>query len=375
MALTAFLSCSFAKADAEVVDFFHRLIEECGLAVLTAEKEDAPFVLGKIYPKINKSDLVIGIFSPRHKISKKSHIPAPAIIYELGYATGKGKPVYGFRDKGVDVSALGLLPLDGTNFPKFDRNNLDESRNDLKQYLCSLPMLVNREIKGHFEFLQYAKDVTIYSTGYGVIRLRCTVKVTGDSFKAIPHVFGLGSSGRKTLTLPSFDVLRKGGIANRWKNKGFFAFRVIEGSFPEKDVLLTPILKDCNREKISFMIQFPKIPVGSSFSYEWSWGSPDLFPIRKEDLLPGKRKKDLDYVCSVLPSIIGDYKDFIFVIRFEGIPQFVQEPIIKVCDGAGDTITERHFEIQKSALYTNFVAKLQLDKIHGGRIEAQWKPQ
>ncbi len=112
--------------------------------------------------------------------------------------------------------------------------------------------------------------------------------------------------------------------------QGFFSFRLIDSQFTENDVTVSP--KSCTGEDISFVITFPHIPVGTTFAYEWAWGFPYLYPVSREDLEPGKRKQDRGYVVSSLPRMLGDYKDFVFVLRFEGRPRFFERPIIRAYD-------------------------------------------
>lgn len=226
MPLNAFLSCSFSKDDKKVVDFFRHLLEECDFSVLTAEKEDSPFILGKIYPKIDRADVVVALFTSRHKIGD-SYSPPSAVIFEAGYASGQKKPVYGFCEKGVDINELGLLQYSGGNFPFFNKNKLDEKRKEFKNYICSFPVLTDREIRGSFDFVQYVKDVTIYNNGYGVVRFRCTIQTRSKSFRSIPHMFGLGDSAKKDLTLPSFGTIKKGGPSNVGKIDRFLPLKLL----------------------------------------------------------------------------------------------------------------------------------------------------
>lgn len=72
---------------------------------------------------------------------------------------------------------------------------------------------------------------------------------------------------------------------------------------------------------------------------------------------------------------MGGYKNFIFVLRFEGSPKFIEKPVINAYHSTDELLSKKEFEPQLSALYTNFVANLNVVGIQGGRIEAQWVPQ
>ena len=254
-------------------------------------------------------------------------------------------------------------------------NKLDAKRKEFKKFIRSIPELEDSEITANFDYNQYAKDVTIYKNGYGVIRLRCTIQTRSDKFRSNPHMFALGGNAKKDLTLPSFDVLRKGGASYRSKNKPFFSFRVIDANFAESEVKIRAIKS--SKEQIDFVINFPKMPSNTVFQYEWAWGSPDLFPITQKDLAPGKRKEDRDAVLSELPNIVGGYKNFIYTLRFEQSADFIEKPVMNVyTKSTGEIIKDREFERQKSALYTNFVAKeVQIGILHGADIVARWVPK
>ena len=185
-----------------------------------------------------------------------------------------------------------------------------------------------------------------------------------------------GSSRYPTgLTLPSFDVLQKGGASYRSKNKPFFSFRIINAAFAESEVKIRAIKS--SKEQIDFVINFPKMSPNTIFQYEWAWGSPDLFPITQKDLAPGKRTEDRDSVLSELPNIVGGYKNFIYTLRFEEFADFIEKPVMNVYHkSTGEIIKDREFELQKSALYTNFVAKeVHIGILHGADIVARWVPK
>lgn len=375
MALTVFLSCSFGDKDEDVVRFFRNILEERGFKVQTAQKENSCTVEGKIYPKIDNADIIVGLFSSRYK-TDSGCLPPSAILFELGYARGKSKSIYAFREKGISPDDLGLLQFDGGNFPEFEIKKLEDKRSEFKTFIESWPEFEQKEIRGVWEFQSYVKDVTIYQNGYGVVRFRCCVRTKSEKFRKIPHLFGLGESAVADLKLEPFEDLRNGGPGSRHKNEQFFSFRVIDANFDESRVSVIPGKKaKANGEHIDFIIEFPSMPARTSFTYEWAWGAPGLFPVEKGDLDPGKRKVDLNYVCSTLPAIVGEFQQFIFVLRFEGEPEFSQIPIIKIFDSTHDQTAEKEFEEQRSALYTNYVSRHKLSSLYGGSIEAHWIPK
>lgn len=229
MGAKVFLSCSFGGHEEEVRTFFVGLLEDVGYEVLWAIPEDDPTILGKVFPKIEESDAVIGIFTRRHKIEGSDSWTSPSsVTYELAFAHRAGKGIYGFVEEGVHRDELGLIKFLGLNFPTFDRARLSKFAHEAKTYARSWSELKAVRAEMSYEYIRYVKDVTVYHNGYGIARTRCTLRCISDELRDIPHSFSLGGSARKGTFLPDLKKLMKGSARLRWDGSPFLAFRLVE---------------------------------------------------------------------------------------------------------------------------------------------------
>lgn len=89
----------------------------------------------------------------------------------------------------------------------------------------------------------------------------------------------------------------------------------------------------------------------------------------------GRREEDLDAVTSVFRPHTGDIGDFIFALRFEEVAAFSKQPSLKLQDAGGNlAFWGGHFQEQRSALYTNFVARINPLNLPAGAVQAEWRP-
>lgn len=374
----AFLSCSFLPGEEGIRTFFHDLLEECGFEVLWAVPEDSPTILGKIFPKIDESDAVVGIFTRRKKIEDHNQwTPPPAVVYELADARRCGKGVYGLVEKDVDRNELGLIRfLEADNFPDFDREKLHQERGRLKEFIQSFSELKHDEVQINYKMLQYVKDLTVYENGYGVVRVRVTLLTQSDQWRNMTHFFGLRPSAKKGTVLPPFSELRAAPASRRWDNNSFFSFRLVDAYFDESELDLYEE-SGSTQNRINFGVKFPLgVKAGTTIVYEWSWGFPDMFPTSVADLQPGKRIEDRDQVITSIGPIKAPIESFVLVARFEGRPKFIQEPTIRLLDGTGNRVSwPSSLKEQKSSLYTNYVEKIPGIPLPSGYIHVEWVPR
>lgn len=374
-----FLSCSFREEDKDVVEFFTNILNE-EFEVLSAKPQDRTDILEKIFPKIRGSEAVFVIFSKRHKIQdKKSWVVPPNVLIEPGYAKALDRPIFGIVEQGVHEKEQGILRFSSRNYPRFERTSLEPKRNDFKDYIKAIKKELSKEISIPYDYTYGVKDTAIYRNGYGVIRIQYGLRCLEDRLPMIitEHAVKLGKTAKKGSILPSLEDLIKGSPTNRRENKPFLAFRIIEGNV--KDSSMKPILSETKRstdKAIYFSFEFSgPFTNDEFFSFEYSCGIPDLFPVCQDDLKPGKRELDRDYAESKFilpPARIGNLT---FTLRFEEKSEFLKEPIVKFFGPGGYFIREKPFsEIQKSTLYTVYVETLSINVPHGD-IRAEWIPK
>ena len=139
---TIFLAHSFArdepnsgaKSDAEVVEWFTKLIRK-KWNVNSGKGPQARPIREKVLDAVSESKAMIGLFTRRHKLEGQpdAYLPAPWLLCECAYALAFFRhhdydPVAGFREKGIDSSALAMLTSDGMEFPEFDRDRLEQDK-------------------------------------------------------------------------------------------------------------------------------------------------------------------------------------------------------------------------------------------------------
>jgi hypothetical protein len=370
--MKVFLSCSFRQDDRKTVLWFHRLLTECGFEVVWAERPEVGSIPGKLYPMIDACEAAVGIFTRRFKIEgREAWTPPPTVIQELAYASRGGKTLLGFIEEGIPRETLGLLTLEAIEIPSFERDRLEGRRERFKEYIDSLKAV--RKVSANYKFLQYAKSATIYKNEYGVLRYRCAVQVLSDTFETIRHSFSGAETARKGWTVPPLQEIKGNSITSRWSLQPFFAFRVVNAPFKAEDVRVRQ-LPSSSEKGIDFQLKFPSIKLLSSFTYEWAWGSPGLFPATKEDLLPGRREVDLDYAKSSFQAT-AEVEAFAFCLSFEEPLTFEEAPALRIYDAGGNLIPYGvPFEVTKSAIFTAFIAKISALEIPGGLVVARWRP-
>lgn len=353
-----FLSCSFGEEDKDVVEFFTNILNE-EFEVLWAKPQDRTDILEKIFPKIRGSEAVFVIFSKRDKIQdKKSWVVPPNVLIEPGYAKALDRPIFGVVEQGVKEKEQGILRFSSRNYPRFKRTSLESKRNDFKDYIKAIKKELSKEISIPYDYTYAVKDTTIHRNGYGMIR----------------HQYGLRCLENR---LPTLEGLIKEPPTNRRENKPFLAFRIIEGNIKDSSVKPIPSKTKKSTDKaIYFNFEFlGPFRNEEFFSFEYSCGIPDLFPVCQDDLKPGKREVDRDYVDSkfILPAARVD--NLTFILRFEEKSEFLKEPIVKFFGPGEYFIKEKSFsKIQKSTLYTVYVETLSINIPHGD-IRAEWIPK
>lgn len=371
-----FLSISFKEEDRKVNEFFKNLLLSSGLEPVTAEPEDAPKVLEKIFPKIDDCEIFCAIFVTRHKTTEGYFLAPPKIIHELGHARSRGKPIIGFVEKGINRDELGLISYEGKTLPEFDRANLESKRKGFEHFIKTQDFF--KELPSMpFYYRGLFKDITIYSDGYSVVRQRYRMVIKSQEMEANSHHFDLRPSVIKGLIFPKDFLIdpQYSEVTNRWKRKPFFKHRLCEKvDFDESKFTIVP-KKSPDEKRVDFNVKFPRVNVGSEICYEWAIGFPNLFPTSKEELARGKREEDEDEAISCL-RIPEKIEDFAYVLRFEGTPVFYKEPTF-LCYYGETPLQCPHTQkiIQKSTLYTNYVLKTDLSDHRYSQIELRWIPK
>lgn len=132
----AFLSCSFAEDDKNVIDFFEKMIAAFDIDPLIYNYQEIGRVSNKIKEKIIKSDCLIAIATKRKKIEGSNYwICSDWIQHEIALANAYNKPIAVFVEEGVKIE--GLIAMEERR-EKFNRKHLIENIDKITRFLYNL---------------------------------------------------------------------------------------------------------------------------------------------------------------------------------------------------------------------------------------------
>jgi len=132
----AFLSCSFAEEDKDVIDFFRKMIASFDINPLIYDYQEIGRLSSKIKEKIINSDCLIAILTKRKKLEGTNFWSPPDWIqHEIALANAYNKPIAVFVEEGVKVE--GLISIEERR-EKFERTNLIGNIDKVTKFLFKL---------------------------------------------------------------------------------------------------------------------------------------------------------------------------------------------------------------------------------------------
>lgn len=142
----AFLSCSFAEEDTELIDFFNKMIPSFRITPLIYDYQEIGRVSDKVKENIIQSDCLIAIVTRKHKIEgSNSWTCSDWIQHEIAVANAYKKPIAIFIENNVKVE--GLIGLEERR-QRFSRQNLIEDIDKIATFLFNL--------RQHLEFVYHS---------------------------------------------------------------------------------------------------------------------------------------------------------------------------------------------------------------------------
>ena len=146
----AFLSCSFAEEDKEIVDFFQRVIKAFDIEPLLYDYQEIGHVPDKVKENIVATDCLIAIVTKRKKIEGSEYWTCPDWIQsEVTLANALNKPVAIFFEDCVSIE--GLMGLDERRQP-FARGEIIRDIDKITKFLFNLRNYLEATYQA--EFLQ-----------------------------------------------------------------------------------------------------------------------------------------------------------------------------------------------------------------------------
>ena len=121
----AFLSCSFAEGDKEVVNFFRSIAEALDVRLVNVSGASINIPPAEAAEMIDNSTMLIAICTKRDELKTGEHVMPQAVQDEMAIAFGKSVPILMFVE--VGVSAAGFKANYGT-YEEFNRNELNSTQ-------------------------------------------------------------------------------------------------------------------------------------------------------------------------------------------------------------------------------------------------------
>ena len=138
----AFLSCSFAEEDKEIIEFFQKIIKAFDIEPKIYDYQEIGRIPDKVKEHIIKSDCLIAIATRRKKLEGSDYWTCSDWIqHELALANAYNKPIAIFVEEGVKIE--GLIAMEERR-ERFDRENLIRNIDKITTFLFNL--------RNHLEF-------------------------------------------------------------------------------------------------------------------------------------------------------------------------------------------------------------------------------
>jgi hypothetical protein len=276
VAVNVYFSRSFAPNDEKVYKAIRTVIEApqlknaYDLNLFDSVKPKAKNLAARITADITQADVVVCVFTRRHKIGSAKYTAPAYIGSEAAYAHGHRKALVLFLESGIDPAEMGLVSgLNLVHVP-FDRRQLDSGtftgratdyvRSVLDEGVVAPPP--------HHIFRRYELHHTVYPNGFSMAHYKIKVEVLED--EPISHSMAVtppDEAVKAGFTLPPPAQLEANAIEApcAYPTKGFVAF-----DSPHQGVTFTQL--DAEPFERHFEVRFPK--AGEVYEYQWMWGSP-----------------------------------------------------------------------------------------------------
>ncbi len=146
----AFLSCSFAQEDREIVDLFQAFCDSFGFEVVKYDFQEPRRLTEAIKEYIVNSDCVIAVLTRRNRLESGEWICPEWVQHEVVFANAIGKPLAIFVEDGVRIH--GFI-RDDVRFQAFsrDRNEFLKIAPQITKYFMGLHHQLEDQLKSGAE--------------------------------------------------------------------------------------------------------------------------------------------------------------------------------------------------------------------------------
>ncbi|MBU4000579.1 hypothetical protein KKG29_05435 [Patescibacteria group bacterium] len=132
----AFLSCSFAEEDRDIIDFFKKIIQSFNITPLVYDYQEIGRLTDKVKENIIQSDCLIAILNRRNKIEGNNYWTCSDWIqHEIAIANAYKKPIAIFIEDNVKIE--GLIGLEERR-QRFNQQHLIQDVDKIITFLFNL---------------------------------------------------------------------------------------------------------------------------------------------------------------------------------------------------------------------------------------------
>lgn len=264
----AFLSCSFAPGDRELLDFFKRLIDAFDIEAVVYDYQEIGRLQDKVKEHITACDCLIALATRRDKIEgSNSWTYAASIQQEIVLANAYGKPIAIFVEDGVQVS--GVLDMEERR-ERFQRDDLLTNVDKLVRFLYNLRKYLETsqvDTQSTQTLTRHYIRVNGQMRSQDEVIQSCEILMESlvPGLKVVPHELLLDDS------TPGLSVKPRS-----------FKFQCLEAP---NDVKVGHIVKQITDSRFFFLVTFdPPLRAGDKVKYAYTETLPNARPYTFEEL-------------------------------------------------------------------------------------------
>jgi hypothetical protein len=215
-----FFSYSFASNDEDVAIAVSRVFERPDLREFEPNVRDARAlrasrVESKITDEIAQADIVVAIFTRKHRIEGTDTFAPPAyVIAEAAFALARHKRLLLMKEDGVPASEMGLIDATGLEWLPFQRTSIHsrEFSDRAAEYIRSALEAQAMRVQAPHTYGPVVLDYSVYPNGYATNLFHYDVTINRPD--SIVHELGVGVG--LGVRLPSEEEFVANSEARDW---------------------------------------------------------------------------------------------------------------------------------------------------------------
>lgn len=302
---TAFLSCSFADEDKDIVAFFARLIKSFEIEPKIYDYQEMGRLPDKVKEYINSSDCLIAIASRQSKVEGSELWSCPDWIHhEIALANAYNKPIAIFVEDGVRLEGLISMEERRQLFSRSDvLANIDKITRflfNLRTHLESMYRFERLHVPVLLRHYVHVKE-EIRSKDISVMRTEVLMECLADELEATHHSQELEETTPALSVRPlKFDFLCK--------------------ELPDTVKAKAVVIEETDRKYLWKIAFNPPLKKGDKVKYAYKIISKNIRPFTYEELMERIDRGTYEYnepICEACEwEISYPTAEFLFDIEF-----------------------------------------------------------